>query len=653
MIVPVKSDKYDILFAQATKDLRDKRVLTAEQSIDNINEYYAHMKHLYSLGEDYRHYILMPLDGDGETPYIINLNTRAITVPSTAVKLGAVQADQMAELIIFEADRFFDYMDLAETSIYVQWQLPDADKTKGATMVTIKDLESKSKEGKIRFAWPLNNAITSQSGVVKFSVRFFLFDKDGKLAYALNTDTADLVVKSALDPSANPSRVEHVGGLFENAILNSRYGHKGVVPPVDPRFGAPGTEMTIVDSSDYVRNLSGTDEVKTTQVAKLGDDKKLILKVQAIAGDAGNITYQWKFTPDTNTENWVDATKGVMSEGFEEAVLPVDAKGNRYLSYADKYYTDTNDNSRYLSNEVPNFPLYEKYCYYTIQGNDGDDVVGTYAAVATNTATSDIKNEDGEVTGSKTLKSNGIWSARCYLPGPKDIVFDSKSTYTLSVDKDTKVRTVVANLESDINQPELTYNWYRNEASAQGAIDAAKNKTASAKFTPPAEGFTPGWYAVRVDSKLNLKTKSEPATVAQKVCAIPAIKRVNPADNAQISFPVAAGGEAELVIAPIVERPSSLGESADKTLYRNLSYRWFYKAPNTSTWKLIEDSMISESDTSKLIKKIESTNEQSVLTVRNIDDGNPYQYRCEVTNTLLGFDPVVSLQDDNKVFLVY
>ena len=88
-------------------------------------------------------------------------------------------------------------------------------------------------------------------------------------------------------------------------------------------------------------------------------------------------------------------------------------------------------------------------------------------------------------------------------------------------------------------------------------------------------------------------------------------------------------------------------------MYRNLSYRWFYKAPNTSTWKLIEDSMISESDTSKLIKKIESTNEQSVLTVRNIDDGNPYQYRCEVTNTLLGFDPVVSLQDDNKVFLVY
>ena len=89
-IVPVKSDKYNNLFAQATIDLRSKNVLTAEQSIDNINEYYAHMKHLYNLGEDYRRYILMPLDGDGETPYIINLNTRAITVPSTAVKLGAV-----------------------------------------------------------------------------------------------------------------------------------------------------------------------------------------------------------------------------------------------------------------------------------------------------------------------------------------------------------------------------------------------------------------------------------------------------------------------------------------------------------------------------------------------------------------------------------
>jgi hypothetical protein len=59
---------------------------------------------------------MVPLDED---PFIIDLNTRSITVPTSFSKCASVQTDMLAETIIFVVDRYFDYMDLANTEIYV------------------------------------------------------------------------------------------------------------------------------------------------------------------------------------------------------------------------------------------------------------------------------------------------------------------------------------------------------------------------------------------------------------------------------------------------------------------------------------------------------------------------------------------------------
>jgi hypothetical protein len=99
------------------------------------------------------------------------------------------------------------------------------------------------------------------------------------------------------------------------------------------------------------------------------------------------------------------------------------------------------------------------YNYYTITGAEGDTVVGTYAVDATNT----ITLNDGTV-----LKSHDKRSVHCYLPGPKDIEFEAEP-YTLNEDD----MTLVANLYSDINDPELTYTWYRSEESSADAISKA------------------------------------------------------------------------------------------------------------------------------------------------------------------------------------
>jgi hypothetical protein len=296
MIVPVNSDSYHNLFLDAEKFLG-----LDEGTINDLNAYYGYMREFYVRAaerpEGYR-FIMMPLD---EEPFRIELNSRDITVPATFTKIGGVQADQMAELVIFETARYFDYMDLANTTIFVQWQLPNGDT--GATHIDIKDLESVP--GKIRFAWPLHNVITQHSGTVKFSVRFYLIDEEideeGKvqkrMAYSLNTVDKSFMIKPALNPAAE-IQTENLSGLFEKSIINSSYVGNGRIPPLDPLFEKPGLDLTIVDKENcFVRKTDAKETGIELQIAKLHDNK-LILKAQAVNRDSGNIVYDWRFARD-------------------------------------------------------------------------------------------------------------------------------------------------------------------------------------------------------------------------------------------------------------------------------------------------------------------------------------------------------------------
>jgi hypothetical protein len=99
-------------------------------------------------------FLMLPMDGD---TFDINANTRSIK-PQSIVTL---QNDQIAEMVMFTIDRFYDYMDLCNATIYVQWTLPDG-VTTGATEIEFIDTDYDA--NKIRFGWPLDDEITSQVG---------------------------------------------------------------------------------------------------------------------------------------------------------------------------------------------------------------------------------------------------------------------------------------------------------------------------------------------------------------------------------------------------------------------------------------------------------------------------------------------------------
>lgn len=138
--------------------------------ITTLEEYFSWLRNLGAIN---RKYTVLPLDEDC---FEINANTRAITIPSSFKKNGiAVQGDDLAEVLYFKIDRYFDYMDLNNTDIYIQWETPKDPvtglTTKSVSAAYIRDIESEP--GKLIFGWAISDVITALSGQLKFSVRFF------------------------------------------------------------------------------------------------------------------------------------------------------------------------------------------------------------------------------------------------------------------------------------------------------------------------------------------------------------------------------------------------------------------------------------------------------------------------------------------------
>ena len=137
--------------------------------ITTLEEYFSWIR---NLGNISKKYTVLPLDEDH---FEINANTRAINIPASFKKNGvAVQGDDLAEVLYFKIDRYFDYMDLNNCDIYIQWETPksaDGTTIKSASPAYIRDIESEP--GKLIFGWALSDAITANSGTLKFSVRFF------------------------------------------------------------------------------------------------------------------------------------------------------------------------------------------------------------------------------------------------------------------------------------------------------------------------------------------------------------------------------------------------------------------------------------------------------------------------------------------------
>ena len=453
--------------------------------ITTLEEYFSWIR---NLGNINKKYTVLPLDEDH---FEINANTRAINIPASFKKNGvAVQGDDLAEVLYFKIDRYFDYMDLNNCDIYIQWETPkgpDGTTIKSVSPAYIRDIESEP--GKLIFGWALSDAITANSGTLKFSVRFFQWEDpenvaaggDKVIAYSFSTLTAQVLIQPSINfnPETDEYKVDDVANRLLERLENSQIA--GGYIAAEPQF--------VVDL------------VKDPQEGKIGydldpDTHEFELLVQAFSGDTGAISYIWKRQAlnedNTTTDTLIEVVPSI------NAFIEGD-KHNMNKSYV--YYRDIGD-GKYneirgaLSEEELNN---DNFKVYLKQSKCVADKDGVYWAYAENRMTNSIT--PNESTKAAFLRPTYVDIST--QPENKGIL--GEDGYTLSV--------AASNTDGV-----LTYQWYRDpnhalnfgetpsiwgseETQEAGLIEGATESTLTVTEA--------GHYRVKVTNTRNLKSKYE------------------------------------------------------------------------------------------------------------------------------------------------
>lgn len=520
-------DKYKALFAKAYQELEALGKIREgcqndEKRFLSLDDYFAHMGDLLELDLTY---MMLPLD---EQPFSINANSRVITAP----KITVLQNDQVAETIMFTIDRYFDYMDLNNATVYVQWTLPDG-RTEGATEIEMKDIEFEP--GKIRFGWPLDSEITSQAGTVKYSVRFWIRDtiKDAmnqdveKVVYSFNTLSSSFVVSPSLQVDINAAdevNAPHRENIFVNAIRNSMITNGSVALPQDPSFSAPGRDLPI--RSHLV-------------------DDTLTLEALAVVGDNGILSYEWYYTPavditingttfthdvkyayEPSTTKVVDSGDVVTTvalPGFKEMGGTVGVRyeefdyspANVSLSVKDQYYvedTSTTPPTYKAYKGGLNKPtdstikLYRKFTTYTVP-------TGTIAV----TGAYEVRAINSTRVGSNA--TSAIPSSTCLLVSPLDVKITQNLNSRAFIENTTSDIKILTNASSQPTDATKTVTWERavsvNGDGQPTGWQNIDNNDASLNIYDNG----PGWYRATPSVVLN----REPKTATSAVCKVTAL----------------------------------------------------------------------------------------------------------------------------------
>lgn len=235
----------------------------------------------------------LPLD---EAYFEINANTRAITIPAEFKKNGiGVQGDDLAEVVYFMIDRYFDAMDLNNTEIYIEWETPKGKNgavTKSVSETYLKIIDDELYPGKLIFGWAISDAITKDSGTLKFAVRFVQWANSEsakkELLYSFNTLTAQVNIAPNLG-------LDLEKGSYEIDNANDR-----LLERIEPGEVVGGAQAAVpYFLTDIVVLNDGYD------IGPNHTDGTYTLQVVATADDTGAVSYAWK-RADLNVHNVSD-----------------------------------------------------------------------------------------------------------------------------------------------------------------------------------------------------------------------------------------------------------------------------------------------------------------------------------------------------------
>ena len=311
MIVQINKDNssdYNGWFSEITDAFKNSGKPEIENIvIDTLEAYYAHIEEIArNFGGKF---LRMPVDEDF---LLINNNTREISVNKTSfAKNGiAVEADHLAEIVYFKADRYFDRMDLSQNKMHIEirWSLLNAKRQVvkyGASQALFIDAESFP--GEIVFGWAITRDMCSEAGSLSFSVCFYIGENKaaeeiGLRDYSLNTQIASLPVKAGIGIANVKEQVDSQNDIFK-ALFNSVYTDKSVMPLDQPVFSYLSWEHDDIPN-EYVYPFEST--LAQYKIANLGNetqwDAPVELYASAYCPGATAMSYEGSFIAENAKE---------------------------------------------------------------------------------------------------------------------------------------------------------------------------------------------------------------------------------------------------------------------------------------------------------------------------------------------------------------
>jgi len=279
----------------------------------------------------------MPAD---EEYFEIDANTRTISIPTLFKKYGVgVDGDHLAEMLVFKIDRYFDYQDLYNTKIAINWNV----KLNGSREYYYKETRSEKafapndvlEPEYVVFGFPITSEMAIGRGVLDFSVSFYseapseLAGEGQLLDYALNTLVVSVNINAGLSLE-DPTKVNDSSAALRRRIQNSSYVPDGVSIPSMPEWRTGDVDRTtnklggLFYYADFPMNEDGSEP------------ETLRLQAQAYsAGHIGAMNYTWfnsALQGDARDDN--PAAMGILDTVAKLETAPADE--NELLSQANQ-----------------------------------------------------------------------------------------------------------------------------------------------------------------------------------------------------------------------------------------------------------------------------------------------------------------------------
>ena len=484
MITKDNLNKYDSLFTKAEEVLKTKLGGDFDGEITGIEEYFSYIDILAEYEQDQLSkplnerdegfdpiFTFLPVD---EPMFDIDLDKR--TIDGSKFKGQQVVGDEIAEILWFSVDRFFDATDLYNTEIFIQWEreVKGGEPERGLSPAFNKILSVKAEEGKMIFGWPLHSGITEKPGNIKFAVRFYTKDLDANnnivLTYSLSTLQSTLKINPSLVIDISDDQVLEELVFEKNQIIYDRLrasAISGVIPPAIPVI-----ELGVYAKGDF--NIHEAD---------LDENGELRLNAKAGVADgasgAGIISYEWVYEGKDGVRTFYKEENGF------DYVLSLDDK----VSSSDVYYEKLEDGSYVAVENAEGSPRNKGW--YEIHGAFVAKNAGKYNVFANN-----IFNNRRE----KSLMGEE-WFIVPFAEKPSFEIANDK--VVIANDGSATLNIIASSGDEGIIE---NYQWYRKETENGELVAIEGANSASLEVDGGEDGFgtaANGYYALYVENVKN------------------------------------------------------------------------------------------------------------------------------------------------------